>query len=236
MDASGILPPDLPELEWGELMGTAELDAYDRVAATLELALAAGELKPGGRGWRLTQQRLARHQLTMVRRDGPPLLDRIRSERLDSWVEIGGHGRRGLASAVLPDLLTDPPPPRDVADRVAPMQWLLELAVGAAGDPPGVPLTVTGNLARRVVQEAAERFNWWELPERPPRSESDIWHLAEAALAAAARRCAAPFRPAALARYPRPSPARRPGRPVAAGDDPIGRHRRVRGGRRRRRR
>src|SRR5262249_45676048 len=26
MDASGILPPDLPELEWGELMGEAELN------------------------------------------------------------------------------------------------------------------------------------------------------------------------------------------------------------------
>jgi hypothetical protein len=179
MDASGVLPPDLPELEWGELMGPAELDAYDRVAATLELALAAGELRPGGRGWRMTQQRLARQQLTMSQNDGPTLLERIRSERLDSWVEAGGHGRRGLASAVLPDLVSEPDPPRDVADRIAPMQWLLELAMGRNGDPPGIPLTVTGNLARRIVQEAAERFNWWDLPERAPRSESDIWQLAE---------------------------------------------------------
>src|SRR5262249_59978077 len=96
MDASGILPPDLPELEWGELMGAAELDAYERVAATLELALAAGEIRPGGRGWRMTQQRLARQQLTMAQADGPPLLDRVQSERLDSWVGTGGRapGRR----------------------------------------------------------------------------------------------------------------------------------------------
>ena len=107
MDASGIVPPDLPELEWGEIMGTAEMSAYDRIAATLELAQAAGELKPGGRGWRLTQQRLTRQQLTMPRLDGPPLLDRVRAERLDSWTDVGGHERRGLASAVLPDLLTD---------------------------------------------------------------------------------------------------------------------------------
>jgi hypothetical protein len=112
MDASGIVPPDLPELEWGDLMGSAEVSAYDRIAATLELALAAGELKPGGRGWRLTQQRLTRHQLTMARLDGPPLLDRVRSERLDTWTDIGGHERRALASSVLPDLLTDPAPPR----------------------------------------------------------------------------------------------------------------------------
>ena len=177
MDASGIVPPDLPELEWGDLMGSAEVSAYDRIAATLELALAAGELKPGGRGWRLTQQRLTRHQLTMARLDGPPLLDRVRSERLDTWTDIGGHERRALASAVLPDLLTDPAPPRDVVERTAPMQWLLELASGRPGDPPGIPLTVSGNLARRVVQEAAERFNWWDLLDRPPRSESDIWQV-----------------------------------------------------------
>ena len=179
MDASGLVPPDLPELEWGEIMGTAELNAYERIAATLELAQAVGELKPGGRGWRLTQQRLARQQLTMPRHDGPPLLDRVRAERLDSWTDVGGHERRGLASAVLPDLLTDPAPPSDLSDRTAPVQWLLELAVGRSGDVPGIPLTVTGNLARRVVQEAAERFNWWELPDRPPRSESDIWRLGE---------------------------------------------------------
>ena len=58
MDLSGIMPPDLAELEWGEIMGAAELSAYERIAATLELALAAGDLRPGIRGWRLTQQRL----------------------------------------------------------------------------------------------------------------------------------------------------------------------------------
>jgi hypothetical protein len=136
-------------------------------------------MKLGGRGWRLTQQRLTRQQLAMSRHDGPPLLDRVRAERLDVWAEAGGHTRRSLASAVLPDLRSDPVPPGDVADRMTPLQWLLELAAGRAGDPPGVPLTVTGNLSRRVVQDAAERFRWWDLPERPPRSESDIWRLGE---------------------------------------------------------
>jgi len=179
MDASGILPPDLSELEWGETMGTVEANAYDRIAATLELALAAGDLKPGARGWRLTQQRLTRQQLTMPRHDGPPLLERIRRERIDNWAEGGGHSRRSLTSSVLPGLLADPLPPRDVGERMAPMQWLLDLAAGRSGDPPGIPLTVGGNLSRRIVQEAAERFGWWDLPERPPRSESDIWRLGE---------------------------------------------------------
>jgi hypothetical protein len=179
MDASGILPPDLPELEWGDLMGSAELDAYQRIAATLELALAAGELKPGGRGWRLTQTRLTRHQLTMSRHDGMTLIEQVHSERLSSWTEAGGQARRSLTSAVLPDLLTDPAPPADLAERMAPVQWLLELASERGAEPAGVPLTVTGNLARRVVQEGAERFAWWPLADRSPRSESDIWQLGE---------------------------------------------------------
>ncbi len=183
MEASGIVPPDLPELEWGEVMGVAELRAYQRIAATLELALAAGELRPGGRGWRLAQVRLTRHQLTMTRPDGPALLDRVRSERFSSWADVGGQARRSLTSSVLADLVGEPTPPRDLTERMAPMQWLLELAAGRMGEGPGIALTVGGNLVRRVVQEAAERFDWWSLPERPPRSESDIWRLVDLRLA-----------------------------------------------------
>ncbi len=179
MDASGVTPPDLPELEWGEAMGEDEAHAYDRIATTLELALAAGELKPGGRGWRLTQQRLTRHQLAMTRLDGPPLIERIRAERLNLWADSGGHARRRLAGQLLSDLATEPPAPADLAERLDPMRWLLEVGAGRAGDTPGIPLTVGGNLARRVVQDAAERFGWWDLPDRPPRSESDIWRLGE---------------------------------------------------------
>jgi hypothetical protein len=179
MEASGIVPPDLAELEWSEIMGSVEVDAYNRIAATLELALAAGDLRPGGRGWRLTQARLTRQQLGMPRPDGPPLLERIRRERLDLWAETGGHARRSLTGSMLPQLLAPIPPPGDVADRIAPMRWLLEMAAGRSGDLAGVPLTVTGNLARRVVQEAGERFATWHLSDRPPRSEADLPLLGE---------------------------------------------------------
>lgn len=177
MDASGVVPPDLPELEWGEAMGAAEAAAYDSIATTLELALATGDLKPGARGWRVAQVRLTRMQLNMSRHDGPPLLERIHAERLEMWALHGGQARRALAGAVLGQVSSPPAAPSDVANRMAPMQWLLELANGRQDDAPGVPLTVTGNLARRVVQEAADRFNWWDLPERQPRSESDMWRL-----------------------------------------------------------
>jgi hypothetical protein len=82
-----------------------------------------------------------------------------------------------LAQSLLGGITSPPAPPRDVVDLVAPIQWLLEMAAGRGGNSGGVPLTVTGNLARSVVQEAAERFNWWELPDRPPRSENDMWRL-----------------------------------------------------------
>lgn len=179
MEASGIVPPDLAELEWSEIMGSVEMNAYDRIAATLELALAAAELKPGGRGWRLTQARLTRHQLTMARPDGLPLLDRIRRERLDMWAEAGGHARRSLAASVISDLLAPIALPRDGDERIRPVQWLLEIAAGRSGAPAGVPLTVSGNLARSVVQEAAERFNWRSDTDRRPRSEADLALLSE---------------------------------------------------------
>jgi hypothetical protein len=62
---------------------------------------------------------------------------------------------------------------------MAPVQWLLELAAGRGIDEPGIPLTMTGNLSRRVVQDAVDRFNWWEQTDRAPRSESDVWRLTE---------------------------------------------------------
>jgi hypothetical protein len=179
MDMSGILPPDLPELEWGEIMGTEEIQAYERIAATLELALAAGEIRPGGRGWRATQVRLARQQLTMKRLDGPTLLERVTTERLETWAEAGGPARRAMAATIAGDLAREPVPPRDLADRMAPMQWLLQIAAGRDGENPGIPLTVGGNLARKIVQEAADRFGWWDFPDRAPRTESDIWRLNE---------------------------------------------------------
>jgi hypothetical protein len=180
MEASGVVPPDLAELDWGTVMGPAESTTFDRIAATLELALAAGDLKPGGRGWRVAQQRLTRQQLTMKRPDGPPLLDRIRDERISMWAEAGGHARRALTSAVLSGIAIEAAPPADLAGPLAPMRWLLDLAGGRAGDTAGAPLTVTGNLSRRVVQEAAERFVWWEpSPSRPPRSEGEVWQLGE---------------------------------------------------------
>ncbi len=179
MDTSGILPPDLPELEWGEIMGMEEIQAYERIAATLELALAAGEIRPGARGWRATQMRLARHQLTMKRPDGPPLLERVNAERIETWADSGGQSRRSLVATIVGDLAREPSPPRDLGDRMAPMQWLLEIAAGRSGDSPGVPLTVGGNLSRKIVQEAAERFGWWDMAERSPRAESEIWQLLE---------------------------------------------------------
>ena len=48
--ASGITPPDLPEFEWGAVMGLEEASARSSTADFLEVAVASGDLVPGATG------------------------------------------------------------------------------------------------------------------------------------------------------------------------------------------
>lgn len=61
-------------------------------AEMLELAVASGELVPGSRGWKQRQQDLVRAHVAVPRIDfgGRTLLEAIRDERLQTWLE----GRR----------------------------------------------------------------------------------------------------------------------------------------------
>ena len=116
----------------------------------------------------------------MARLDGPALLDRIYAERLDLWAEArrAGPARPRLRDRC-PICMAEPAPPPDVADRMAPMQWLLELAAGRYGRTgrasahrdrqPRPAGRAGGGRAVRLVG----------VPDRPPRSESDIWRLGE---------------------------------------------------------
>jgi len=54
-ERSGVHPPDLPELEWGPVMGMREAGAFWSTAAALELAITGGQLRPGSSGWRAAQ-------------------------------------------------------------------------------------------------------------------------------------------------------------------------------------
>jgi hypothetical protein len=81
--ASEVVPPNVPELDWGVTMDDEEYRAYQDVAAMLELAVEAGELAPGAPAWRAKQRELASEYLTMPRPelDGDSYLDRITAER-----------------------------------------------------------------------------------------------------------------------------------------------------------
>jgi hypothetical protein len=169
---SGVDPPDLPELTWGPVMGMEEASAFASTAAALELAVTSGELRPGGRGWRTTQQATARRHLALPRPelDGRSWLEAIRAERIGDWARSRGSARRALVEP-LAARLADPIPLPSAADHALdPLGWLLDAAAA------GLPLTQKGNLARAVVIEAVNRFDWHPLPN-PPRGEDDVFEL-----------------------------------------------------------
>jgi hypothetical protein len=58
--ASGVMPPDLPDFQWGPAMGLKEASAWSSTAELLEVAVASGDLVPGRRGWKARQQELVR--------------------------------------------------------------------------------------------------------------------------------------------------------------------------------
>ena len=61
---SGIDPPGTELITWGAVMEPAEAAALEAVADRLEMAIAAGDLVPGARGWRDQQAEITVHVLT----------------------------------------------------------------------------------------------------------------------------------------------------------------------------
>jgi hypothetical protein len=172
-ERSGVHPPDLPELTWGPVMGMQEAGAFWSTAAALELAIAGGELRPGGRGWRVAQRAIAQRQLAAARPelDGRTWLEVVLGERVEEWARSRGQARRTVVEPLIALLQSGPVEvPTGAAETVAPLRWLL----ARAGE--GIALTQKGNLARMVVVEAVERFGWQPLPN-PPRGEDDVFEL-----------------------------------------------------------
>ena len=170
--SSGVGPPDVPGLiVWGEVMGTEENSALFATATRLEMLIAAGEFRPGARGWRKAAERAAATFLVTPRDDlaGHCWLQRIHAERLKDWARSHGNPRGSLTAALASQLARPAPVPRQAADLLAPVSWLL----GKAAEDGGIPLTQSHTLARAVVAEGCQRFGWLTLTGRP-RSESDI--------------------------------------------------------------
>ncbi len=170
--AAGTRPPDIDELQWGSVMGMVESDALSSTAELLELAVAGGDLVPGGRGWKQRQADLVRAHLTTVRIElgGRTWLDAIAEERFDTWLSTHrSPTRRRILEPLAATVRTPGELPAGIEDPIPRLRWLLgELAEGQ-------PLTQTGNLSRAFVQAAAPRFGWDFA--NPPRTEDELYDL-----------------------------------------------------------
>ncbi len=146
LTATGVLPPNVPELRWSSIMGPEELGAHGACSAALELAIVSGELRPDSP----ERSALTRLWLTTPRPElgGDNWLHRVQGERLNRWVLGRGTAWRELAQPFEVCLHAPIPAPAD--DRLEALRWLLRTGCG----PGGVPLTQRHNLARSVLSES----------------------------------------------------------------------------------
>ncbi|MFC4592261.1 hypothetical protein [Sphaerisporangium corydalis] len=156
LSATGVLPPDVPELLWSSIMGPEELGAHLACSAALELAIVSGELDPAAGTWKPRAEALTRRWLTAPRTElgGDNWLNRVHGERLNRWVLGRGAARRELAQPF--EVRLHAPVPAPDGAHFDALRWLLT----AASRPEGLPLTQRHNIARAFVVEAAERFGW----------------------------------------------------------------------------
>ncbi|WP_067963091.1 hypothetical protein [Nocardiopsis trehalosi] len=168
--ASGVEPPDLPELTWGTALGSAEIEAYRAASASLEIAVALQDVRPGSRGWRTAQEQHARAFLTQPDAQGRSRLDRIREERVRGWLGSPSHPHRQRLWPLLGRLISGAEPPHNAAAALAPVRRLLDYA------DEGIGLTQIGYISPTVVRELCAEFEWATSPS-PPRSETDVMQL-----------------------------------------------------------
>ena len=172
--SSGVDPPDTPLMAGGSGLGAVERSASRRVSQALEQAIDAGELVPGGRGWKQLAARITEVSLTLPRLDlrGGTMLEAICRERCESWAVGYPAVRQDLLGQMLPLLDGEVAVPAEASERLMPLRWLLE----HVGD--GATLTQAGWLPRALVLEANDTFGWFALCGLTVRTESDLPELA----------------------------------------------------------
>ncbi|GAA3442346.1 hypothetical protein Pve01_32810 [Planomonospora venezuelensis] len=144
LDATGVLPPDVPELRWSSIMGPEELGAHGACSAALELAIVSGGLAPGAAADRAA---LTRRWLTTPRAElgGDNWLHRVQGERLNRWVLGRGTAWRELAQPF--EVRLHAPIPVPDGDCLEVLRRLLRLGTA----PSGIPLTPEGDPVRPVL-------------------------------------------------------------------------------------
>lgn len=182
--ASGVLPPDTDLIHWGAFMGIYENTARQTVARALEAAIVAGELVPGGKGWKAKAAAVCDRTMLEPHEEqlGQSLLGLVETERAGHWLDSARVDQHRRWRAEVSRRLMNPiEPPAGVDEIVAPMRWLLEQTAD------GIQLSQSNYLARTVVLEAVDQFDWWDW-RTAPRSEADVGQLGELREAAHARR------------------------------------------------
>lgn len=168
MRASGVQPPDLPELTWGTALGSAEIEAYNATSAALELAIAIGDIRPGTRGWRTAQEHHARAFLTQLDEFGRSRLDKIRDERVRGWLSSPSHPHRQQLWPLRGQIIAGAETPHNADEALVPVRRLLDYASD------GIGLTQIGYISPAIVRELCAEFGW---TDSPPRSETDVVQL-----------------------------------------------------------
>jgi len=147
---SGIMPPDLPDFEWGAVMGWQEASARSSTADFLEVAVTSGDLVPGRRGWKARQQELVRAHLDTPQ---PDLLGQTLALLLDADEMPGRQITDAVGLAVAEEGFRnsrtgEPPDDHDVSWAVHTTSNLCRalglLAVGSDWRDRGYGLTDTG--------------------------------------------------------------------------------------------
>jgi hypothetical protein len=171
---SGIDPPGTELVTWGAVMEPGEASALEAVADRLEMAIAGGELTPGGRGWRDQQAEITVSVLTTPLHElgGRTQYDRILDDRLSRWVRGPRSTTRTGLLAPLEYRLREPVDPGMAAPARAllrPLDWLLtEIADGLA-------LTAAGYLPPRTVARALDALGWRDELIGPASREVDAY-------------------------------------------------------------
>ncbi|MFP5486794.1 MAG: hypothetical protein ACLGHQ_00605, partial [Acidimicrobiia bacterium] len=174
LGASGIEPPDTDSFRWGDVMGIEESMARTAAELALERAIDTGDLVVGGRAWRTRQREITDAALDSDHpsQSGQTWRTTTTTERIGSWIDEAARrsdelGR--LRSRIGNRLLHPIEPPPDVAERLAPITWLLQ-RFGSEQQ-----LTQAGYLNRTFVLAVHEERPWEDPFDtgRPPRTETD---------------------------------------------------------------
>lgn len=161
-DATGVTPPDTPELTWAAMFGGDEAAVVSAAERALERAVEDRGLVPGGRSWRGRQREIMAAWLAapVPELDGAVPVDMVHAERREFWLRAGPPDRAAVLRRALQ--VVEPPP-----DAPPPLQALLDVAV----EP--IPLTAAHRVPPRIVGPLDEWFGW-TFPGMPGRSESHV--------------------------------------------------------------